>query len=295
MFRVVIVNAVVIAASRREGIVADSSDRNPVVRVTRNDFLSICAGNCLLCQGNGFSVHGKAFLKRHGSAVGRGGDAYGVLAFGRPAQSNCAAPTVFTVTDSRTGFSGRPDYAAVDGNLAARAIITAADSSAAAMPGRRRDCAAVNGNHAARAIITAADSSAVNAAGRRNCAAVDGNYAASSATVAASNGSAVISIRVDDAAVDGNRAAVSFPAAADSSAEGRAVCVDDAAVNGNRAARAVFAAADSSLILAACRGEFAHIVARGLGVDGQAGAVADVNASVDGQVRAVRKNQVYVA
>ena len=202
-------------------------------------------GNRFRRQSRGFSLNDEVFHKRHGSAVGRSGNP--VVVFVCPFQGNRTARAIPAAADSRAIVAAlRRDRAAVDGNRTARAIPAAADSRAI-VAALRRDRAAINGNHAARAAVAAANSSAFVAALRR-----------------------------DRAAVDGNRTARATVAAADSSAEPVARCRDRAAVNGNYAA-----AADSrrTITIAACRREFAHIVARGLGVDGQAGAAADVNAA----------------
>ena len=230
--------------------------------------------------------------------------------------NRAARAAAFAAADSRAGVAVRLDYAAVDGNHAARAAFAAA-ADCRALVGCCRDLAAVDGNHAARAaVFAAADCRAAGVASHLDRAAVDGNRAARAAGAAAGIVAAAADWRAavgggfrrDRAAVDGNRAAraaaltaaVAVAAADSRAAVETAVRLNIAAVDGNHAARdASAAAADSRVRFAvqrvAPRGQFAHAVAIGLGVNRQFVVARDGNAIGCVQFRAVAQNQLYVA
>ena len=144
-------------------------------RLIRDDFLSVgvSAGKRLRRQNRRFPVNDETFLKRHGSAVGRGGNAVAVLV--RPAQGNFAAGGT---ADSRAvAAARRRDASAADGNRAAGAAGAAANARAVCAA-RRRHASAVDSNRLARSVDAAANACGVVAACRRHASAVDGNNTA---------------------------------------------------------------------------------------------------------------------
>ena len=191
-------------ADRRNACVVLRERISPVVDVDMpwDDFLFVRVGNCFRRQSRSFSLNGKGFRKRHRAAVGRSGNT--VVVFVRPVQGNLAVRALHSAADSRAAVvanrhdsaafaASRRHSSAVDGNLAARAAVAAADSRAAAVTNRRHG-SAVDGNLAARAAVAAADSRAANFRVAFGASCRHGS------------------------AVDGNLAARAVPAAADSRA-----------------------------------------------------------------------------
>ena len=134
--------------------------------VQRDDFLSVGVGNRFRRQSRAFSLNGEGFHKRHCPAVRRSGNA--VVVFVRPVQGNLAVRALHSAANSRAAVvanrhdsaalaASRRHNSALDGNLAARAAVAAADSRAAAVTNRRLG-SAVDGNLASRAAVAAADS-----------------------------------------------------------------------------------------------------------------------------------------
>ena len=133
----------------------------------------------------------------------------------------------------------------MDGDRAGRRVSAAADPRALSrVHFGGRDRAAVDGDAAARAVITAADACAVTAVGRNRTAA-DNNRSAFSAVAAADARAVFTGVRIrrtvrgDIAAVNSDRAAVAVPAAADGRAVAAAFGCDRTAVDRDRSCRTV--------------------------------------------------------
>ena len=227
--------------------------------------------------------------------------------------------------DARTPTAaGRIDFAAVDGDLSAGAIIAAADARSTYVAGRidratfnadcsagatvaaadarsiiaagRSDLATFDGDCSAAALIAAADTRATPATGCIHFAAVNNNRSTGD-TIAAADARASIATGCSDfAAVDGDCSAAAGPAAADAGASLAAGRIDFAAVDGDCSAAATVAAADAGVVgIHILNDQRAHRTAGGLGVDGEAVAIPHFNAAVDGEGAAVGQNQVHIA
>ena len=156
---------------------------------------------------------------------------------------------------------------------------------------------------AANIAVAAANARAAAAAGRDG-AAVDGDGAAAAAeavALTAADARAVAAGGGDDAAVDGDGAAIAaIVVFARTAADARAIIAgggDIAAVDGDGAAGGILIAADTGVIVVyILGGQLAHgcrIFA--LGVNSQAVAAVDADAAVDGEVTAIRQDQLHIA
>ena len=166
-----------------------------------------------------------------------------------------------------------------------------------------RNTAAVDGDIAACAVVSAADTRAVPAVGR-NRTAVDGDVAACAAAAAADAGAIFTGIRIrravggDLAAVDGDVAAVAVAAAADAGAVSAALGRDRAAIDRDGASRTAVIAADARTVVVAVGHDVAAVdhnaavVVSGITANGRAAGGMGIDLTViKGRIRILTVNR----